>query len=278
VGSANDDGTARGKLGTALRALRAAAGLRQVDAAADVGITQAMLSRAERGDAILTADVIVRLVRLYGADSTEAARLVDAGEEIEAARVDERIVFQSGATVAMQRRWARLEGEATHVRGYQPVMVIGVLQTAAYAASVFGTDENDPVVAQRMGRQQRLLAERGRRWTLVQSEGALRWQARSPQVMAEQVEHLIDLSRAPNVELGIVDWRTPVEVFPSTGFHLYDEDAAVVGIRNAVALVDDPRRLADYHSLFDAIVAVATFGDGARAALQRIADDYRAIT
>lgn len=275
--SAGDTETARGRLGAALRGLRSAAGLRQVDVAAEAGITQAMLSRAERGDAILGADVIGRLARLYGADHAEAARLAEVGAEIEAARADERIVFQSGATVAMQRRWARLESETRHVRGYQPTMILGSLQTPAYAATVFGVTEDDPLVAQRLGRQQRLLAEPDRRWTLVQTEGSLRWHARSPQVMAEQMEHLIALSQATNLELGVVDWRTPVEVFSTTGFNLYDERAAVVGIKRAVALIEDSDRIAGYHDLFDQIRDAAMFGDEARAVLRRIADDYRAL-
>ena len=63
-------------------------------------------------------------------------------------------------------------------------------------------------------------------WTLIQTEGALRWQARSAAVMVEQVEYLIQLSTTPHVQLGVIDWRSPVEVFPHTAFHLYDEAAA----------------------------------------------------
>lgn len=277
MAEAGGDRAARVRLGAALRDLRTAAGLRQVDAAAKVEISQDKLSRAERGDAVLLPDQVAALVRLYDAEPAEADRIVAMGEEISAARADQRIVFQSGNTVDMQRRYARLEDEAAHVRGYQPVMVLGSMQTPAYAATVFGVDEDDPNVAQRLGRQDRIFAEPGRRWTLVQTEGSLRWQARSAQVMAEQVERLIEISHSPNVDLGIVDWRTPITVFPSTAFHLYDETAAVIGIRGAAAIIEDPARLRDYRELFEQICGLASFGDDARATLRRIADEYRAL-
>ncbi|MGH3918759.1 MAG: Scr1 family TA system antitoxin-like transcriptional regulator, partial [Pseudonocardiaceae bacterium] len=112
---------------------------------------------------------------------------------------------------------------------------------------------------------------------LVQTEGALRWQARSAGVMTEQMEHLIELSRAPNIDLGVIEWRTPVEVFQNTGFHLYDEAAVVVGTRDGTAIITDHARLADYRRVFDELAARASFGEAGRDTLQRIADDYRRL-
>ncbi|MGH3915356.1 MAG: Scr1 family TA system antitoxin-like transcriptional regulator, partial [Pseudonocardiaceae bacterium] len=89
------------------------------------------------------------------------------------------------------------------------------------------------------------------------------------------LEHLIGLSTTPHVELGVIDWRSPVEVFPHTAFHLYDEAAVVVGTRDGTAIINDSTRLADYHDLFDELTDLASFGDAARQILQRIAHDYR---
>jgi hypothetical protein len=157
------------------------------------------------------------------------------------------------------------------------MLVIGALQTAAYAATVFGVGEDDPLVAQRQARQQRMLAEPGRRWTFLQTEGSLRWQARSAAVMQAQLRHLVDISLAPNVRLGVIDWRTPVEIFPNTAFHLYDAAAVVVGTRDGTAIMDDAVRVADYRGLFDELESLAATGDEARAVLLRIAGDYRAL-
>ena len=275
--NAGDDSTDRGKLGRSLRVLRDAANLRQVDAAAQVGITQAKLSRFEQGRALLEPGQVDALLRLYQAPDAEREILVDLAQIVEDDYADERVVFQSGSTANLQRRFAELEDNASHVRAYQPVVVIGAMQTPAYAACVLGVDEDHPLVAQRIARQQRMLNDPGRRWTFVQTEGSLRWQARSAEVMAEQVEHLIEVSHAPNVDLGIVDWRTPVEIFPNTSFHIYDESAVVVGTRDGTSIMRGAKRLADYRGMFDEVARLASFGDDGRAALSRIADEYRSL-
>lgn len=69
------------------------------------------------------------------------------------------------------------------------------------------------------------------------------------------MEHLIEFSHAPNVDFGVIEWQTPVEVFQNTAFHLYDETAVVLGTRGGTAIITDHARLADYHGLFDELAA-----------------------
>jgi len=106
---------------------------------------------------------------------------------------------------------------------------------------------------------------------------ALRTPARSAGLMVEQVEHLIELSRLPNVDLGLISWDTAVEVFPSTAFHLYDRATAVVDTNDGTAIITERPRLDAYRTLFEQLVTAATFGEHGRAQLARIADEYRAI-
>lgn len=270
----------RGASPRSLRELRKAAGFNQTEivervkrALPDARFSQAALSRAEKGSGRLTPDVVRVLCKVYGVTGAERAALIQQAEDTQAGYVDARVVLQAGNTINLQQRFARLERSATEVRSYNPVMVIGSLQTAAYAGTVFDTNEDDPAVRGRLDRQHEMLADPRRRWILVQTEGALRWQARSARVMAEQIEHLIELSRAPNIDLGVIDWQTPVEVFQNTAFHLYDESAVVVG----TAIITDRARLADYRSLFDELAGLAAFEDAGRNVLRRIADDYRSL-
>lgn len=277
----DQDGGARPR---SLRGLRKAAGLNQVEviervkrALPDARFSQPALSRAEKGKGRLAPEVIGMLCGIYGVTGAERAALIQQAKDAEAGYVDARVVLQAGNTTHLQQRFARLECDAVEIRAFNPAMVLGVLQTPAYAATVLGTSEDDPLVAARMARQREMVADRRRRWTLIQTEGALRWQARSATVMAEQVAHLIELSNTPHVELGVIDWRSPVEVFPHTAFHLYDEAAVVVGTRDGTAIINDSARLVDYHGLFDELADLASFGDTARDVLQRIADDYRSF-
>ncbi|MBV9651731.1 MAG: helix-turn-helix domain-containing protein [Pseudonocardiales bacterium] len=287
MGTTGDSTNTQGERGQpprSLRQLRETVGLNQTQvvqkvkqALPNVRFSQPALSRAEKGRGRLTPDIVRVLCRLYGVTGTDRAALIQQAEDAEADYVDARVVLQAGNTVNLQQRFARLEREAVEVRSYNPVMVIGSLQTAAYAAAVFGTSEDDPHVRGRMARQREMLAEPRRRWTFVQTEGSLRWQARSAKLMAEQVEHLVELSRAPNVDLRVIDWRTPVEVFQNTAFHLYDDTAVVVGTRDGTAIMTDRARLADYRSLFDELVNLAAAGEASRDVLRRIANDYRSL-
>lgn len=229
------------------------------------------------GKGRLASKIVRVLCQIYRVTGAERAALILAAEDAEAGYVDARVVLQAGNTMNLQQRFARLEHTAAEIRSFNATMVLGVLQTLAYAATVFRTNEDDPVVASRVARQREMIVDRRRHWTLIQTEGALRWQARSAAVMVEQVEHLIQLSKAPHVELGVIDWRNPVEVFPHTAFHLYDEAAVVVATRDGTAIIDDRARIADYGSLFDELAGLAAFGDPARDVLGRISEDYRGL-
>lgn len=267
-----------------LRELRETAGLNQIEVVEqvkrelpDARFSQPALSRAEQGKGRLASNIVRVLCQIYRVTDADRAALIQEAEDAEAGYVDARVVLQAGNTVNLQQRFARLERTATEIRSFHPSMVLGVLQTPAYAATVFGTSEEDPLVATRVARQREMIADRRRHWTLIQTEGALRWQARSAAVMVEQIEHLIQLSNAPQIRLGVIDWRSPVEVFPHTAFHLYDEAATVVATRDGTAIINDSARIADYGGLFDELAGLASFGDPARDLLRLIAQDYRGL-
>lgn len=266
-----------GELARALRSLRVAAGLRQAEVVARTGLSQARLSRSENGLAGLRPEEVGRLAELYGAAPDRAAVLVSLAREATDEYVDARVVLQRGDTANLQRRFALLEQRSTEVRAFQPVMVLGVLQTPAYAAAVFGTDERDPLVEQRLRRRRALLDDPARRWVLIQTEGSLRWHVRSPALMAEQLDALVELSSQPNLELGVLGWDTPVSIFPASAFHLYDRATVVVGTNDGTAIVRAPHSVSGYRETFEELSSLAAFGSDARAVLRRVGADYRRI-
>lgn len=262
-------------LPTMLVTLRTNVGLRQVDVASRTGIAQARLSRAENGHALLTVEEVNSLARLYGADEADSAVLSRMTRDAHTSYVDARVILQTGTTANLQRRFAALERNATQVRAFQPMMVLGVLQTAAYAAVALETTIDDRLVRDRLNRQRHLLEDDRRHWVLVQTEGSLRWTVRSSELMAEQIEHLIDLSQLRNVDLGVIRWETAVEVLPATAFHLYDRATAVIGTHDGTAIITETERIASYRALFDRLATTAVFDDECRTRLDRIAEDYR---
>lgn len=59
------------ELAKRVEAFRKQSGITQVDMAEKLGITQAMISRIERGDARLHGELIIRFVKIFGISSDE---------------------------------------------------------------------------------------------------------------------------------------------------------------------------------------------------------------
>lgn len=265
-------------LGARLRELRMSTqpAVSQAGAAAHVGVSQAKLSRAERGQFLLDGVVVAQLVALYGADADTCDLLVGWAEALAPARLDSRLIFQRGNN-HFQERVRRIEEGSSQVRSFQPGMIIGAVQTEAYARGVMAQSGNDSAaeaVRARLRRGRLMLEQLDRQWILVHTEGALRWRLSSAEVMVEQILHLIDCSRRPNVRIGVITADTVVDFTVAHGFHLYDQQAVMIGTKSATALTSDERDVDMYGELFGRVERVATWGDAARAALARLADDY----
>lgn len=263
------------ELSRSLLALRGAVGLRQVDVADRTGLSQARLSRIEKGKSLPTEDEVRTLARLYEADDARVEQLVALGRDLRAGIRDTRLVVQRGNTLALQQRWDRIEGGATTVRSYQPVVVLGVLQTPAYAAVASRQPIDSDVVASRIRRHERLLAEPGRQHLLIQTEGALRQVVGSAEVMAEQLDAILTAMAAPNVELGVIPADRPLELLVGSGFHVYDDTAAVVGLEVAAATLTDPADVTHFRELWERLWKAAAVGDDAIELVQRVAAQLR---
>lgn len=261
------------ELSRALLALRKAAepAVRQVDVVARVGISQARLSRIEQGKAVPSDEDLRALLTLYGADKAARDRLIELARDIRAGVHDERLVVQRGKTLRLQQRWRKLERESEVVRSYHPAIVIGVLQTEAYASVVL--DGDAALIADRQARRQAMLTTDRPRFVLLQTEGALRFRVGSAEVMREQLDAIAEASRRPNVEFGIIPFRNAVRVTPVAGFHIHDAKAAVVGLEVAAARLTAPGDVESLLATFARLSTAALWGDAARGELARIAAD-----
>lgn len=161
-------------------------------------------------------------------------------------------------------------------------MIIGLLQSPAYVRQVFNDDRGRPDDAEaaikvRIDGRQRTLADPQRRFTLIQAEGALQWTYGSAALMAEQLDHLAELSiRWPDrVRIGIIPSSRPASLYAAHGFHVYDETHALVATRTGTTILSDPRDVADYRALFEQFEALADFGPSAAELAGRIAAEHR---
>jgi hypothetical protein len=113
---------------------------------------------------------------------------------------------------------------------------------------------------------------------VASSPRSMRMRMSSAMRSAAQVEAIAAATERPNVRVGIIPWTTPVRFFPRHGFHLYDEDAVIVGTETATATMTGAADIATYVELFTALEASATFGDAAAEHLARIAGEYQQLT
>jgi transcriptional regulator with XRE-family HTH domain len=270
-------------LSATLRDLRTAAGLSSREAARRLGTSQRRISNLETGRFVPREDEARALARLYRATPDVRRQLLQVVGDLRAApRATRARVIMSRGAWRMQQRIARIEEASARLRAFHCAIVLGLVQTPAYARAVFADggditgDALERCVAERMARQR--ILDSGRDITLLMTEGALRWQAVGPAVMAEQLERVAEVSQQPGVRVGVIPWTTPVSVFPLHGFSIYDSRAVIIGTRVATAFVTDPQDVAEHEKLWGELEALAAWDAAARDHLGRIAADFRSLT
>ena len=100
--------------------------------------------------------------------------------------------------------WYEIEAEATHLDSYQSMVVIGLLQTPAYAAALLNDDKE--AVAARIARQEVLFREDPPppRLSVLLYEGVLYHEVGGKEVMREQLAHLLAMAERPNISIQVV--------------------------------------------------------------------------
>lgn len=266
------------ELSTLLRQLRADATLSGVEAARRAGYSQPKISRFETARQVPTADEVRTLCRVYGAPPEARDRLLELAIDLTAGTLRSRAVLSHGARY-MQQRIGKIEQASELVRSFTPTIVAGLLQTADYVRAIGSRDMSDEelesFVASRTARQQ--ILDTDRQFQFVITEGALRWHVGSPQIMAAQLEHLIEASHRPNLRLGVIPWTTPVHTPALHCFTVFDDRAVIVGTETATAIITDLADIADYDHRHTFYSQLAVLGAPARAVLARLADEYREL-
>jgi transcriptional regulator with XRE-family HTH domain len=258
--------------------MRADAGLTSAAAAKLAGFSQSKLSKVENG-LLLPSEADVRaLCRAYGATAAQWQESVNLLRRLQNEYDSARVILRRGA-YRMQRQIGRIESETTLLREFQPTYVLGLLQTPVYMRRVLAgmsDDDREQAVEARLVRQGVLL-DTTKRFNLVMTEGALRWRAGSPDVMVAQLDHIAEIARQPNVEVGVIPWRTEASVFPGHAFHIYDDLLVIVGTLSATATIRDPRDVVLYADLFGQLAGLASYDDEAEAEISRIRKDYQQL-
>jgi Domain of unknown function (DUF5753)/Helix-turn-helix domain len=109
--------------------------------------------------------------------------------------------------------WVDAETKAHTLRIWQPIIVPGIVQTPAYARELFAAmglndDQVSDYVQSRLSRQAILGRADPPSVVIVLDELALHRLIGTPAIMREQLEHLLELSKRPNIHIHILSTRT----------------------------------------------------------------------
>jgi len=109
--------------------------------------------------------------------------------------------------------WRAIEENSNELLWFHPLIFPGISQTEDYAREVFLTsgrqvDDRDEQVAARIDRQKILTPESGLMFVTVIDEYVLHRPLGGSKVMYDQVAHVVDLARQPNVLVQVVPTDT----------------------------------------------------------------------
>ncbi|MFI7454947.1 helix-turn-helix domain-containing protein [Nonomuraea sp. NPDC049714] len=195
-----DPESPRVRFGAELRRLREAAELSQAAVASRLGCTQTQVSRLEKATRTPSRSDAERLDMLFG---------TSAG--VSFARIYQWITAQPGSPIWF-RNWAEeIEPTLLVLRSWDPLLIPGLMQTEAYARHIFSmeprvtSDEAEQRVEARMRRQRILDREKPPLISVLFDEGVLHRRVGGPEVMREQLDHLLEVAAHPSVFIQVVD-------------------------------------------------------------------------
>jgi transcriptional regulator with XRE-family HTH domain len=209
VAAANNPTVRRRRLGVELRRLRENAGMTGEEAADRMSWSGSKLSRIERGQVATNSDDVRDLLELYGvADPGLRQTLVMLARESR-----RRGWWHVYGDVMPERFdvYLGLEPEASTLRFFQSQIVPGLFQTEAYARALMtahpspvSDEEIDRRTELRTRRQDLLFTDNPPDIWVVMDESVLHRPIGGPEVMADQLRHVHDLSEKAHITVQIV--------------------------------------------------------------------------
>lgn len=239
----------RWELGGSLRRIREERGKTIEQVADDLsavygsGFSAAKIGRLETGQRGANPRDVRDLCDYYEVDPGERDRMVALAREV-------RQINRVQSVSAAYEEFVALESIAKTIRVFEPIFVPGLLQTAEYYRAIFEGEARAGVRPEttadglearadiRRRRQLRLAGNNAINCRAIIDENVIRRHVGSPQVMAEQLAHLVELSRRPNIVLRVIAISSGVYPgWESSGFGLLEYDQSE-NLRDNACFVD----------------------------------------
>jgi transcriptional regulator with XRE-family HTH domain len=251
----NPTASLRAYFGYEVRRHREAAGWSQEELAEALGYSRQLVGFLESADRVVQEDHAQALSRVFKTD---------------------RFLILYGLLLREElpdffRPFAGKEPDAADIRGFEPLIVPGLLQTPAYARAILSIGQRpdwvERAVAARLERQKILFRDEPdppRLWIVV-DEAAIRRQVGGPEVMREQLGHLLDVAVRYNVEIQVVPSSVGEYAGIEGAFYILSfEEGGDVAYKEAAEggiMIEQPKEVAKMAIRFNLIRAKALSSD-----------------
>lgn len=255
---------ARETLGARLRELRKQANLTGLELARLAGWDNSKVSRYEHGKQTPSEKDIHTWCAITDAP-LHLPDLIASVRNLEAAYIESKRIQARNA----QQKTGEVETSSKLIRGYDPDLIPGLLQTRGYAHAVLREcidfigipDDLESAVVMRMKRQE-VLRKGTRRFHFIVAEQALYTTVGDNETMISQLELLLTYVRSSRLTLGIVPRMERFRV-PVTNFLMYDQTRVQLETTTAELSVTQPREIELFEKAFKILAGQSAKGRAA---------------
>jgi transcriptional regulator with XRE-family HTH domain len=179
----------------------------QKDVAAQLGWSVSKVVRMEQGVNPIAPSDIRALLSLFGeADKTVIDNMADLARRAREARGYDKF---AQVLKPSTRELMGLEPSARSIYKYEPSVVPGLFQSPDYARALLraiehSADEIETLIEIRIRRQEMLEHPAHPELHFVLGEAAIARAIGGPQLMNEQLDHLLELAKVPRIEMHLV--------------------------------------------------------------------------
>lgn len=193
-------------LAAALREARTSRGIGQRELARLLGMTHPLLSHWERGMRLPRVEDVASILACLRVTGAEKEQILDLARN--AGESNWLTASMPGIPHAVTGL-VECERTAATIIEWSPALVPGLLQTGEYARAIFdrGTlppEEVEPRMMIRLARQNVLFRRTPPQYLALIGEAALRQGIGSPEVVAHQLRHLLEVAKLKTLSLQIV--------------------------------------------------------------------------
>jgi transcriptional regulator with XRE-family HTH domain len=271
----------RRELGALLRKLRTEKGLTVEQAAEQLMFSMSKLSRMETGHGVATARDIRDLCSLY-----EVTDHAERDHMMKLAAEGRRQAWWQSYDLGYAM-YVGLEAEAVTISAFQSSVVHGLLHTADYARAghrgarpLLSPDQIELQIEAKLTRQRILTRDEPPTFRVVLDEAALHRLVGGRQVMAAQLEKILEVAALPNVTVQVLSYDVGAHPATESNFTILELPAApgVIFVEGLIGSTYLERNddLARYQLIFRELESIALSPQGSLDLIRKFKRDYEA--